>query len=272
MSYVRFVDYSTGDTDLPLAYPDLTISPGTKVVFDAKDPNCYVGDEVPVGALASGLQLKNLVNDSAELTLQEAMPALGNTGLVFDTAGKRVTLPASVKMPSSATKFGYGAWVKPATPAITSGHCGVMSLITGGTAETTGWLIQQSWNADVAQLQRYYFRNGHIGGSYVSGMAPGVVAFIFGYVEIDQAAQTVKTDAYKNGVLERSLTVSLPSGGYPDLSAATAVLGTSTVFTGPGWRGEIGRFVFQDFSAEGSKTISEFLEDEMTQGAGPRFT
>lgn len=270
MSYMRFVDYSSGDTDLPMAYPDFTISPGTKVVFDAKDPNCFAGDELPVGALASGLQLKNLLNDNAELALQAALPALGNTGLVFNAAGQRVTLPASVEMPATIKEFGFGVWVKPSAPAITTGHCAVAGLVTGGTDATTGWVIQQTYNATQAEFEKYRFRVCGT-NAYVPGMVAGTVTFIFGHVVINQTALTCKVDAYKNGVLAESVTTALPAGGYPDLSAGTAVLGTPTAFSGLGWRGEIGRFVFQDFSAEGSKTISEFLADEMAQGAGPRF-
>ncbi len=270
MTFERLTDYDTGDASLPMGYNDFTMSPGTRVVFDAKDPACYPAGIVPPGTTPAGSYFSNLVNDQAELFVSVSagvLPAMGTTGITFDAPGQRIILPASVKNPATVTAFGFGGWIKPTAQAVTGNqYASPFSHITGGTAVTTDWTCQCQGTTP----NNYAMRAE--GLTLTTTLAVDTVTFLFGYVVVDQSAKTITFSVYKDGILVGSNGPTAWSGSSFPVLGGDAVLGSSSVYSGPGWRGQIGRFVFQDFSVAGAKTIAQFLADEMTQGAGPRFT
>lgn len=269
MTFERLTDYDTGDASLPMGYNDFTISPGTRLVFDAKDPACYPAGSVPAGTTPAGSNLINLLNDQPELAVTVAagaLPAIGTTGLTFDALGQRIILPASVKNVGTVTQFGFGGWIKPAVQVVEAAQfVSPWSHIIGGAWEQTDWSTQVLKSDETT----YNMKASSV-TCPIAGVLPDVVSFIFAHVTVDHVAKTCMVAGYKDGVLSATRTSGLPGGIFPALGG-DAMLGSSPLFAGAGWRGQIGRFVFQDFGVAGSKTIAQFLADEMVQGAGPRF-
>lgn len=265
--YRSLPDLDTGDSTLPLFPADASLFPGSKVLIDAFDPNCYSGYALPAGAIAAGTQLINLVTGAAELAVDAAgLPALGTAGFVIDAANRRILLPASAKNTTVPSHFIYGFWIKPAAQVLAVDQIGVVaSHITGSSDAGVDWMCSNSQ----ANPTTYTFRSAN---SYnaITGVAQDVVAMLAQEVVVNSTAATIASYGYKDTILANtSAAKALPAGGFP-IVGGNAYIGHQ-VFPGAGWWGQIGRFFFHDLSQPGAKTVAEFLAAEMAQGAGPRF-
>lgn len=269
MSYEIYTDYDSANNALPVLYNDGAIGAGTRMLFDALDPNCYLGLVLPLSGLSVGATLNNLVNELPELAVGSvAFPALGTAGLKFDGASAQtVKLPVRAKLDmNTVTHFGINIWLKPAAMTMTGTVAwdSPASHIASGTPAGTGWVIQRKVTAPTT------YRFSVAGSSSDLELAQDVLAWVFVDAYIDNVAKTSRIDLYKNGVLAvAGVAVALPAGWNPAITS-DALLGSNPVFAGR-WPGQISRFSIEDFTAPFAKSVAKFLLDEAAQGLG-RFS
>ena len=261
-----YTDYDSGDTTLPIAYPDAARDPGTLCILDMRDPASYESGTLPPSGspLGEGTLLYDWVAEAFNVATRGTNSGgVGGAGIVYDTANQYAILPASCKLAAGATHFGFGAWIKPSRPAITTGqYAAIGSYCTSTSAANIQWLIQQA-----GALPDVYA--GYVSGALVNiTVTAGEVAQVFWEAAVSAGNVTVR--GYKNGVLVGTSAPYALAGGVLPVPAANAYIG-SFLFQSPGWRGQIGRFLFQDFSVAGSRTVTDFLANDLALNAG-RFT
>jgi hypothetical protein len=262
MTYEKYNDYASNNASLKQDYADAAIDVGTKVCVDFLDPNCYSAGAVPgAGALAGGFSFINLADSANPLSAPAGVAnGIGTAGIHL-SAGESIALPNTVKMVAGATHFGFGAWIKPDAYASAQSYESLVVFATN-TSTNAQYFVQRAKANDTTYAS--YFG---VTGAYIT-VATAEVAFIF--FEAIVSSGNITVNGYKNAVLVNSAAAAL-SGGVLPVPASSPVLGKGGPY-GAGFEGSIGRFVFEDFSVVGTKTVAQFLADELAQGAGPRFT
>lgn len=251
----QLLDYTHPDSTLAGLYRQSQVDRGTIASFDFVDPYTFGGTRP--ASLTGGTVLKGM--DPSDRTGAVGTPSidLGGTGLTFTNSGSRVfNLPAATKLPATATRFGFGGWIKHIDNA--AGTAATLAVagynIINGVAANTQWLLQCARAATAGANVNY---NASVGGSYSGAviMAPNEVAHMFFVATIANGSCSMAS--YKNGALLNTTNpFALPSGGLPT-PAGNPIIGRV-----PGiaeFFGQVGSFDFQDFSASGSATPAEFV-------------
>jgi hypothetical protein len=258
-------DYNSGNAAYPVLYQDSAVDAGTKVVLDAIDRTTYPGAVLPSSALAASTSLVNFADSANPLTVIANIPGGvdANSGIKFNGDGQRILLPNTCKLGSGATHFGFGAWIKPGTPNITSGqYTSLAAYSTGGTGDTIQWAIQQAgaspntWTGECGAA---------VGFVTVSN---GEVAQIFFECIISGGTSQVKT--YKNGALIGTGTPAGLVGGVFPTPATSAYIGQGTAYS-KGPVVNVGRFLFEDFTVSGAMAAADFVANDYALNLG-RFT
>lgn len=233
----------------PVVYRKKGYGAGTLGGFDFKNTYCQ-----PLGAatVPDATSLLNLVRSGAVATVSGANAGTAGGGLSL-ASGKKILLPTTFKIASSATDMLIILWIKHGTQTLASGNATVFGWLTDTGANANHGAYITSANPNNMNFLAC--------GAFLNTLASFVAGTVYQIaIRLSKSGTTMSYELYRNGALSTSGTATVAST-YPQPSG-TPVIGASTAGSVSGiYIGEAFSHDITDLSADTRTAAGIVLAD-----------